>query len=81
MPTAASRLFGDRFGESPVPVGVVIAPDGSRAWVAATQSDVVVVVDTSTLEVLDLIRTGQEPDGMAFSPVTRKVVGIIMPGS
>lgn len=67
--TAASRLFGERFGESPVPVGVVIAPDGRSAWVAATQSDIVVVVDPRNLEVLDLIRTGQEPDGMAFSPV------------
>ncbi|MCP3981036.1 MAG: beta-propeller fold lactonase family protein [bacterium] len=67
VPDAASRLFGDRFGESPVPVGVVVAPAGDRAWVAATQSDVVVVVDTQTLEVLDLLRAGREPDGMAYS--------------
>jgi YVTN family beta-propeller protein len=66
-PDAAKRLFGDRFGESPVPVGIVIAPDGKRAWVAATQADMVVVVDTKTLEVKDLVRAGKEPDGMAFS--------------
>ncbi|NIM01233.1 MAG: beta-propeller fold lactonase family protein [Acidobacteria bacterium] len=67
VPDAASRLFGDRFGESPVPVGLVISPDDRKAWVAATQSDVVVVVDVVTLDVLDLIRTGREPDGMAYT--------------
>jgi YVTN family beta-propeller protein len=69
VPTASMRLFGDRFGESPVPVGLVIAPDGKRAWVAATQADAVVVFDPSSLEVLDLVKAGQEPDGMAYSSV------------
>jgi len=68
VPDAATRLFGDRFGESPVPVGLVISPDDKFAWVAATQSDVVVVVEVETLEVVDLIRTGKEPDGMAYTP-------------
>jgi YVTN family beta-propeller protein len=67
VPDAAKRLFGDRFGESPVPVGLVIAPDGARAWVAATQADAVVVFDPETLAVLDLIRAGHEPDGMALA--------------
>ncbi len=67
VPDAATRLFGDRFGESPVPVGLVISPDDKIAWVAATQSDVVVVVEVETLEVIDLIRTGKEPDGMAYT--------------
>ena len=65
LPESTKRLFGDRFGNSPVPVGLVIAPDGGSAWVAATQSDVVVVVDTKTLEVRKAIRAGREPDGMA----------------
>ncbi len=68
VPDAASRLFGDRFGDSPVPVGLVISPDGQRAWVAVTQADVVVVLDPESLEIGDLIRAGKEPDGMAFSP-------------
>jgi YVTN family beta-propeller protein len=62
------RLFGDRFGASPVPVGLVIAPDGRSAWVAATQADAVVELDPETLEVRDVIRAGREPDGMAFRP-------------
>jgi len=67
VPDAATRLFGDRFGDSPVPVGLVVSPDGGQAWVAATQADVVVVVDTRTLEVRDLLRAGREPDGMALA--------------
>ena len=66
MADAAARLFGDRFGKSPVPVGLVVAPDGKRAWVAATQADMVVVLDPATLEVVDLIKAGKEPDGMAY---------------
>ena len=30
-----SRVFQKRFGSSPAPVGIFIAPDGSRAWVSA----------------------------------------------
>ena len=67
VPEAASRLFGDRFGESPAPVGIVVSPDGKRAYVAATQADVVVVLDTETLDVVDLWKAGREPDGMAYS--------------
>ena len=49
----------------------MIAPDGKRAFVAATQADVVVVVDTATLDVVDLIDAGHEPDGMAWVPSSR----------
>ena len=66
-PDAGSRLFGDRFGESPVPVGLVVHPLGSLAWVAATQADVVVAVDPADLTVRGLLTAGREPDGMAFS--------------
>ena len=66
-PDAAKRLFGDQFGESPVPVGLLVAPDGKTAYVAATQADAVVVIDTETLAVRNLLRAGREPDGMALS--------------
>lgn len=69
-PDASQRLFGDRFGDSPVPVGLVFDPTGDRAWVAATQADAVVVIDPNDLAVSDLLRAGHEPDGMAFSAVT-----------
>jgi YVTN family beta-propeller protein len=69
-PDAAQRLFGDRFGKSPVPVGLVIAPAGDRAWVAATQADAVVVIEPQTLKVIDVLTAGREPDGMAYSSLT-----------
>ncbi len=68
-PDASNRLFGDRFGGSPVPVGIEIAPDGKRAWVAATQADAVVEVDPRDLDVLRVLEAGHEPDGMAYSPI------------
>jgi YVTN family beta-propeller protein len=66
---SATRLFGTQFGESPVPVGLVVAPDGATAWVAATQADAVVAVDPATLEVRGLLKAGREPDGMGDSAV------------
>ena len=68
LPESTTRLFGDQFGDSPVPVGLVIAPDGKTAWVAATQADVVVAIDPATLAVKGLIQAGKEPDGMDYSP-------------
>ncbi|MFQ5348822.1 MAG: YncE family protein [Thermoanaerobaculia bacterium] len=62
------RLFGDRFGDSPVPVGLVVSPEGKTAWVAATQADAVVVVGTEDLVVQGLLTAGREPDGMAWAP-------------
>lgn len=68
---AATRLFSDRFGDSPVPVGIQLSPDGEIAWVAATQADAVVEVRTSDLAVNKVLRAGHEPDGMAYSPLSR----------
>ncbi len=69
------RLFAGRFGDSPVPVGLVIAPDGATAWVAATQSDAVVVIDPESLEVRGVLTAGREPDGMAYAPGGRPPAG------
>jgi YVTN family beta-propeller protein len=63
------RLFGDRFDQSSVPIGIVIHPDGSRAWVAHTNADVVAEVDLESWKVVRLLTAGKEPDGMAYSPV------------
>ena len=67
VPESDQRLFGDRFGDSPVPVGLRISADGSTGWVAATQADFVVVVDPATLEVRGQLEAGREPDGMALA--------------
>ncbi|MDH3593084.1 MAG: hypothetical protein OER88_14455, partial [Planctomycetota bacterium] len=65
LPESKTRLFADRFGDSPVPVGLHVSADGARVYVATTQSDLVVIVDPQSLAVVDMIATGDEPDGMA----------------
>ncbi len=59
------RLFGDQFGESSVPIGIVIHPDGKKAWVAHTNADVVVEIDLESWKIVRLLEAGREPDGMA----------------
>jgi YVTN family beta-propeller protein len=59
------RVFAKRFGTSPAPVGIWIAPDGKRAWVAATHADVIAVIDLEKLRVDDAWTAGREPDGLA----------------
>jgi YVTN family beta-propeller protein len=62
------RLFGDRFEDSPVPVGIVVHPQGTRAWVANTNADVISVIDLGRWELTDRLVAGKEPDGMAWAP-------------
>lgn len=66
---ADERLFGDRFGTSPVPVGILVEPGGRRAYVANTNADLVTVLDLARWKVAGRIATGREPDGMAWSPL------------
>jgi len=66
------RLFGDQFGESSVPIGIVIHPDGSRAWVAHTNADVVAEIDLESWKIVRLLEAGREPDGMAYSALDVK---------
>jgi YVTN family beta-propeller protein len=47
--------------------GILIVPDGSRAYVAVSTSDKVVVVDLKTLEVVGQISAGKQPDGLAWA--------------
>ncbi len=56
-------------GVGAVPVGILIEPDGARAYVANTAADTVAIFDLKTLAVVDRIRAGREPDGLALAPV------------
>jgi YVTN family beta-propeller protein len=47
--------------------GILIAPDGSRAYVAVSTADKVAVVDLKTLEVMGQIVAGKQPDGLAWA--------------
>ena len=61
------RLFGSQFEDSPVPVGIVVHPDGHRAYVANTNADVVSVLDLTEWKLVDRLVAGKEPDGMAWT--------------
>ena len=50
------------------PEGVLIAPDGSRAFVAVNGDNQIAVVDTKTWSVTKRISPGTGPDGMAWVP-------------
>ena len=59
------RVFQGKFGTSPAPVGVLITPDGKRAFVAATHADVIIRIDLENMRVDDAWAAGKEPDGLA----------------
>lgn len=67
--TSEGKLFGDQFGKSSIPIGIVVAPDGKRAWVAHAGSDAISVIDLGTGAKSGELRAGREPDGMGYSPV------------
>jgi YVTN family beta-propeller protein len=67
VPGAQNRVFRKRFGSGPAPVGLLVSPDGTRAWVSATHADVVAVVDLQAFRVEDAWTAGKEPDGLAGS--------------
>jgi YVTN family beta-propeller protein len=46
--------------------GILIVPDGSRAFVAVSGDDKVAVLDLKTLEVVTTFVTGRDPDGLAW---------------
>jgi YVTN family beta-propeller protein len=61
------RLFGDRFGNSSVPIGVIVDSEGDRAWVAHANADVITEIDLRSGSIVRTLRAGKEPDGMGFS--------------
>lgn len=60
------RLMGD-FGSSSVPIGIEIAPDGGRAYVAHANADQISIVDLSAWKRVGSLTAGKEPDGMGYS--------------
>lgn len=64
---AEGRLFGDRFGDSSVPIGVVVDHHGDHAFVAHANADVITQVDLASGEIVRMLRAGKEPDGMGYS--------------
>jgi hypothetical protein len=46
--------------------GILMVPDGSRAFVAVSAKNVVVDIDLKTLEIT-IFGTGKNPDGLAWA--------------
>jgi len=61
-----SRKVTKRVNLGKVLEGILIVPDGSRAYVAASADDKVVIFDLKTLSKTGEIATGHDPDGMAW---------------
>jgi YVTN family beta-propeller protein len=64
---AATRTEIKRLNLGHGAAGIVMQPDGSRAFVACTPDDSVAVIDLKSLEVVGRIDAGPEPDGLAWS--------------
>jgi YVTN family beta-propeller protein len=65
----SDRLFKDRMGRGPVPVGILIEPTGRYAFVANTNADVVTVIDLATSAIATRLTAGTEPDGLGYTPI------------
>jgi DNA-binding beta-propeller fold protein YncE len=46
--------------------GILMQPDGSRAFVSCTPDDYIALVDLKTLEVTGHLEVGKQPDGLAW---------------
>lgn len=66
------RLFGDRFGDSSVPIGVIVDGTGEHAFVAHANADIITEINLATGEVVRPLYAGKEPDGMGFSSQTAR---------
>lgn len=53
----------------PVPVGVLVSPALSRAYVANTNADFITVIDLATWQIVERLTAGKEPDGLGYSPL------------
>ena len=63
---AAARKEIKRVALGKSPEGILIAPDGARAFVAVNGDNHVAVVDVKTWAVSKKLQTGPGPDGMAW---------------
>jgi YVTN family beta-propeller protein len=64
---AASRKEIKKLNLGGGSAGILIQPDGSRAFIAVSAADKVVVLDLKTLELTGQIATGKQPDGLAWA--------------
>ncbi|MGA9511262.1 MAG: YncE family protein [Candidatus Sulfotelmatobacter sp.] len=63
---AATRKTTKRIAVGHGAAGIVMQPDGGRAYVACTPDDYVAVIDLHSMEVVGHIEAGSNPDGLAW---------------
>lgn len=63
---AATRKIVKRIALGRAPSGILMTPDGARAYVALTGENALAVVDLKTLAPAGRVPTGAGPDGMAW---------------
>jgi YVTN family beta-propeller protein len=64
---AATRAEVKRIPVGRGAAGILMQPDGSKAYVACTPDDYVAVIDLKSLEVVGKIHAGKGPDGLAWA--------------
>ena len=64
---------GSVFSQGPVPIGILIPPDGKHAYVANTNVNRVTVIDLERLAITSRLTAGMRPDGLAYSPLVLAV--------
>lgn len=64
---AGTRKEAKRIAIGHGAAGIVVQPDGSRAFVACTPDNYVAVIDLDSLEVAGHIEAGGNPDGLAWA--------------
>ncbi len=63
---AATRKTTKRIAVGHGAAGIMMQPDGARAYVACTPDDYVAVIDLGSMEVVGRIQAGSNPDGLAW---------------
>jgi len=64
---AAARREAKRIPVGHGAAGILMQPDGSRAFIACTPDNYVVAIDLRSLQVTAHIDAGQQPDGLAWA--------------
>ena len=78
LPVEASKdkegrlMAAGPFGNSSLPIGVLVEPDGKRAFVAHANGDAISIVDLQQWKKVGTLTAGREPDGMGYSKLTVK---------
>lgn len=66
--TDAQRM-ASQFGTGPVPVGILMPDSLSLAFVANTNADTVTVIDLESWQIVNRLKAGREPDGLAYTAI------------